>query len=480
MASFSIKTKDILIDPQSPFDNDLLDREEEIKNLTNIIQNVEDPLVVAINAPWGTGKTTFIRLWCAYLEQQSLDFISFNAWETDFAEDPLIPLVSELGKWINQKKGYPNGEWNNFVKQVMPKLVKHIAVTSVKLATHGVIDDKDITKILTDSAGEMTGDLLDQFNQKLTASKDFKKQISNVLSELPENQNLIIFIDELDRCRPTYAIELLERVKHLFDIERLVFILSTDLEQLSHSICAVYGNNFESKKYLKRFIDLDYSLKEPDLQMYIKNKFQELNYIKKEETSSKQELLFNLVFFFTKRLNLELRSVNLIIQRLTLVVSTIPKHIIPNSIPLVTLLFLREYNLNLYKKYQISQNKFEEIIEFLTNGILVKNATQKDKNNYIDCLIKIIAFLLVFRDNSDIDEVEEKIFDKCVSQIIKCDVDIPTYSNHGWYDHESYTLKLQEEIQKFQEAIREINILSKPSYIQNIAEHIELLYRLDI
>jgi predicted KAP-like P-loop ATPase len=77
-----IKPKDIEIDanlPKYPFDNDLLDREEEIINLTDIIQNVEAPLVLAVNAPWGTGKSTFIRLWCAYLEQQNLDFIWFNA-----------------------------------------------------------------------------------------------------------------------------------------------------------------------------------------------------------------------------------------------------------------------------------------------------------------------------------------------------------------------------------------------------------------
>jgi Cdc6-like AAA superfamily ATPase len=193
------------------------------------------------------------------------------------------------------------------------------------VATVGVLDmEKDYEKIIADFSGDITGDLIDKFNEKSQAITQFKEVIKKVLDNLPNDQkNLIIFIDELDRCRPTYAIELLERIKHLFDIERLVFILSTDTEQLSHSICAVYGNDFDAKKYLNRFIDLDYSLKEPDLRKYIQWHFENSlinDYHKKRQygEQNKKNLLINLIFFFARRFNLKLRDVNLLMTRVLL------------------------------------------------------------------------------------------------------------------------------------------------------------------
>ena len=74
---------------------------------------------------------------------------------------------------------------------------------------------------------------------------------------------VIILVDELDRCRPIYAIELLERVKHLFDTEGIVFVLGVDRKQLSHSVKALYGATFDAAGYLRRFIDIDYKLPLP-------------------------------------------------------------------------------------------------------------------------------------------------------------------------------------------------------------------------
>ena len=74
---------------------------------------------------------------------------------------------------------------------------------------------------------------------------------------------LFILVDELDRCRPTYAIEMLERVKHLFNVDNVVFVLATDTDQLSSAIKAVYGAGFDSPRYLNRFFDQTYEFPEP-------------------------------------------------------------------------------------------------------------------------------------------------------------------------------------------------------------------------
>ena len=54
----------------------------------------------------------------------------------------------------------------------------------------------------------------------------------------------MIVIDELDRCRPSYAVEILEMAKHLFSVDRVVFVLSINRDQLAHSVKVLYGSDF--------------------------------------------------------------------------------------------------------------------------------------------------------------------------------------------------------------------------------------------
>ena len=80
---------------------------------------------------------------------------------------------------------------------------------------------------------------------------------------------MIFFIDELDRCRPNFAIELLEVIKHLFYIDNFIFIISIDKDQLSYSIANIYGHNMDTEGYLRRFFDLDYTLPRISSKEYI-------------------------------------------------------------------------------------------------------------------------------------------------------------------------------------------------------------------
>ena len=458
MASFSIKTKDILIDPQSPFDNDLLDREEEIKNLTNIIQNVEAPLVLAVNAPWGTGKTTFINLWRAYLQKEKIQCICFNAWKTDFAEDPLIALISKLDKWVTNNGKSQNEKWDRFKKEILPKILKRSLIAGAKVATVGTLDmEKDYEKIIADFSADITGDLIDKFNEKSQAITQFKDVIKKVLDKLPKEQkNLIIFIDELDRCRPTYAIELLERVKHLFDIERLVFILSTDLGQLSHSICAVYGNNFESKKYLKRFIDLDYSLKEPDLKKYINSQFKTL------QINTTYSNLVGVTFCIAKIFELKLRDVNFLVTRMKLVFLSMSSDQFEPI--LITLLALKYSNESLYQEYILNAETSNKIINLLIEKA-VKNKNL-DLNSKV--LTSIFSYFIIFAENP---QKEQELVDKCESLLLSLNKE----NTHNYYhpkDISTYVDRLRSELHW--------NFTSRQTFMANIITHIELLNRIKI
>nr|WP_279380268.1 P-loop NTPase fold protein [Sphingosinicella soli] len=74
----------------------------------------------------------------------------------------------------------------------------------------------------------------------------------------------------MDRCRPTYAVKLLEEIKHLFDVSGIVFILALHGEQLGHSVSGAYGAGFDGRAYLRRFIDREYRLAQPNLTPLLK------------------------------------------------------------------------------------------------------------------------------------------------------------------------------------------------------------------
>jgi hypothetical protein len=364
------KPRDIEIVESDPFKNDLLARESEIKNLTPIVLNYNDPLVLALDAPWGAGKTTFVKIWQAYLKQQGNWCIGFNAWETDFADDPLIVLVAELNSWFKEKLDQSEFEkWTEGVKSALPNIAKRVAVAAVKGATFGALDiSTDLERTAAELTGNIASDLLENFNKQSKSIKQFKELIAEILDNLPvEQKNLIIFIDELDRCRPTYAIELLERIKHLFSIERLVFVLSTDTIQLAHSIRAIYGNDFDGKKYLQRFIDLDYALEKPDPEKYIDALFKSLGIERSlnERSNDNITLIKDCFLILIKRFKLTLRDINLLLVRFRLILYSIPQNHYIDAPLLVSLLILRDQDKDLYYQYIENPNVAEKVIACL-------------------------------------------------------------------------------------------------------------------
>lgn len=267
-----LKPTPIQIDASEPFECDLLKRKEEIQNLSLLISNIQTPSVIAIDSRWGTGKTTFVKMWEQYLRLQETPSLYFNAWETDFSEDPLVSFLGEMNDGLAK---YLDKDPKNKVVWEKTKVVgSHLAKRSVpaliKLLTAGALDlDKAIEDELSKVAGALAGDALDNYLEQKKAIQEFHEQLSEFVDTLSKQQKLVIFVDELDRCRPIYAIELLERIKHLFNTKGIIFVLSMDKQQLSHSIKSVYGDGIDSVGYLRRFIDLEYQLKQPNRVDYI-------------------------------------------------------------------------------------------------------------------------------------------------------------------------------------------------------------------
>ena len=374
---------------------DTLGRSREIENLTPVLLNAEAPLVFAIDAPWGGGKTTFIQLWQQFLKKEGKVSLYLNAWANDFADDPLLPMLSVLDDWLRSPSSKPaiKEAWDK-AKACAPGIIKATAVAAAKAATFGALDlEKEYEKLAADLTGEAVGSLVDSFNVKQKSLAKFKQQLSVALDALPDDQaNLIVFIDELDRCKPTYAIEVLERIKHLFDIDRLVFVLAVNRDQLSKSIQGVYGPSFDGLNYLKRFIDLDYSLRIPDRNAYIRMRLQQKDlksrFAKRQDGHNDIDTIESMLCWLCERFNYTLRDIDQLITRLRLIVRSIPSNYYLDAVVLLCMLVLRQEHNALYQRFRLDIGCTNEVIEFLLGGDIKSTSFPKSFGAICGWLIK--------------------------------------------------------------------------------------------
>lgn len=258
------KNKDIEILKDNIFLNDKLQRKDEIENLSSLVASTRVALTMSINADWGAGKTTFVKLWREYLRKEhNIKSIYFSAWEDDFSKEPLIAILGEINKYIDENFKEQDKVMKNFeeVKNFGAKVIKRGLPAFVKGATSGLLDiDKGFENAISSMSEQAAKELIENYSKDKELTDQFKEIIQNLLSLIDKDKPFVIFIDELDRCRPLYAIELLERIKHIFGVNGLIFVLSIDKKQLSESIKSQYGN-IDTASYLKRFIELEYHLK---------------------------------------------------------------------------------------------------------------------------------------------------------------------------------------------------------------------------
>lgn len=278
--------------------DDLLRRREDAEFLISFLsKRIEErrlkgragSFVLNIDAGWGYGKSFFLDRLGLSLEATGNLVARVNAWRDDHADDPLVAVMSAVDDTIKPLLATQKtirSAWNKVKKtsgQVTMAVAKGAAehwakkligdgVTSVvdAIRANGVNEDtihaaakKGMQPVENDGEEQLA-----EFRKAQTAIKTFRDELAHFLKEIKNDQfktPLFVLVDELDRCRPSYAIALLERVKHLFDIDNVIFLIATDTSQLKHAIGAVYGAGFDSERYLFRFFDFVYRFDQPSL-----------------------------------------------------------------------------------------------------------------------------------------------------------------------------------------------------------------------
>lgn len=288
--------------------DDLLNRYEYSAFLTNYLERKSGPtqpsIVAALDAPWGLGKTFFVKHWSQDLRSEGRSVLFFNAWENDSADDPAVSFMAELHASlapiyetlpkadevkleIEEKRKQVLRSFRRAVVPVLSIVSKALLKKATGVAVNELsdailseteagstpkIDNGDDTEktsmaILDKSLDAIFEKTMETHSQRLKSIAMFRTQLEELIEKLHEHGvakgPMWVFIDELDRCRPDYAISLLEGIKHLFSVKGVLFVVSTNLEQLSKAVGAVYGANFDGYQYLKRFFTLEYTLPEP-------------------------------------------------------------------------------------------------------------------------------------------------------------------------------------------------------------------------
>lgn len=395
-----IQPLDIEIPETDPFKDDLLGRKEPVKVLTHLIGSIEGSCVLAVDAAWGAGKTTFLKMWSQYLRNNDFPVVEFNAWETDFTGDPFIALSGEMIEGLRQNTNGTLIDKIENTKKAAKEIVRRAIPGAIRLATAGILDlspmmEKEAGQVLASYAEER----LSSYRKEQESVQAFKSSLQDTANSLAESKNgkpLVVIIDELDRCRPSYAIELLEVAKHLFTVEHVIFVLAVNRSELEHSICALYGSGFDAQGYLRRFFDVDFRLPEAPRKPFIETLLETINirdyFARTQDRTAGQDYkdIKNLLLTFFDAPDLSLRRIAQAIHRLGLVFASLRSDQQSFALPAVVAQILRTVDPGLYFRLIRGEASDLEVVDHVFSRPAA-NALQQHEGYLFEAAIIIAA-----------------------------------------------------------------------------------------
>ncbi len=255
-------SKDIL-NYDKIFEDDKLNIKQLVIDFAHLIEQdtyVENEIskVYSISAEFGIGKTFFCEKLQSVLKKDNIQTIKMNIWEMDFYENPLKPILAKLNEIYSKNGRNLPDKIIDFTVDISKKMLLTVGEVGARAVSQTVLntDVVDICKQRFSSHN-----LYDDFKNYELALNELKQSL---ISWAKDNDTpIVVIIDELDRCRPDYAVKTLEVLKHFFDVSGFVFVLAIDEKQLENSVKNLYGAiNFDG--YKRKFINNTFSLPIPD------------------------------------------------------------------------------------------------------------------------------------------------------------------------------------------------------------------------
>jgi hypothetical protein len=246
----SLRPPEFEVSPDNPYERDTLGRRQRVEGLCDLIKQQETAAVVSVDGGFGTGKSVFLRMCAARLQAARVNVVEFNAWQQSHTKDPLVDMVSALAAASSSN--------TESLKQIVLGMARRVGASAlgqvVGAATGGLVDLEGIVS----AGGTVRSDRFAAWSEAEDQVARFKQALAELVNG--GGGHLVVLVDELDRCLPAYAMELLNAARHLFDVPGVVIVLGVNRAELGHRVQKVYGQSCDADAYLRRFVDLPISL----------------------------------------------------------------------------------------------------------------------------------------------------------------------------------------------------------------------------
>ena len=379
---------------------DKLNREELINKIFNIFKNFGNQdgkgLTMVINGQYGSGKSTLLN----FIQEKNkvendFNIISYNAWENNYFDNPLIPLMYSLSKLESKE---------NKVKNAIVKVVKSVPKRIFQTITN-------LTKIDVSCSKEI--DCFEEFDKYRKVIEEYQL----ILAEYCRNKKLIFMVDELDRCLPEYQIKVLEMLYHFLNVPNLIVLIAIDKDKIETAIKNMFGIKTDVYGYLSKFIQYEIDLPTGNSCQYRLN----LMKFKVNEDYHIKYLISNMF----ESGNISIRDSQILIERLNMICKekkdgyhqVVPyKYYYPPQVAF--LLILKHVDKNVYDKYfgkniereydgvkkAFIETRFYNFMKDVENGYIENILNYLKTDNYGQAVL--LQIVNMFDDIQYINEIE--------------------------------------------------------------------------
>lgn len=427
----TIPLKDMTFDYRDEFD-----RKSIAEKVIKLLDSEIDFCPMAIDGGWGTGKTEFCHKLINLIKEQDTQrrktaqeaagnasqavtdtteitsqstlpperaVIYLNAFASETVDDPLLCILAAI------RAEFPDENTKREICQKAVPVVKTLCKVAGKaMFAHAFKQDlEDVSEAVAEAASDGVNSLIDQTVDKLLDQyADAQKNLDAlkaVIATATAQRPILFFIDELDRCRPDFALSILELVKHVFDIPGIKFIFVANLEQLKAAIRKRYGQDVDADVYLEKFINLSIII--PPVHnrtninasyLLLKKEFSGVGIFDNDE-SIYSEFILHLILKYS----INLRGIKKLIQNIKIYASlnnnyTLNKRFSPGyNITFLLSIFIYTFNDKLRNKY-ILEDVGTDIFDFLG----------KSEDDTLGCLLAVLGSLIYHTEGFSSENVE--------------------------------------------------------------------------
>jgi hypothetical protein len=249
-------------------EKDIFLRKEFGIRLSNMLRNSDNGIVVGLDARWGEGKTTFAKMWKGHLESEDKGFkcAYYDAFSSDYQKDPFLSITSKIYSLLKDADQEIRDEFAEKASRAIGVLGRVGLRIAIKAATGNILDETildGVSSDVGDGFAVATNKLLEKQITEAEAEtkkvEDFKLFLSTLTEKVEPSKPIVIIVDELDRCRPDFALQIIESIKHFFSFTGIHFVLVMNKHTIEKSIVHLYGD-IGANTYLQKFVNVWASL----------------------------------------------------------------------------------------------------------------------------------------------------------------------------------------------------------------------------